>query len=142
MFEDLEEPQGPILEGNRDYQVLTLVSTKEFPLNLIGTPKEQQHRCMFEEYTEDVWSISDDGTEVIRYHIHLGKRCSILLIPRTSQLTLRTSSRTGKPMVRNPSTEISLRMTSSGLMMRTRNSVKPLMVLVGQDRADLSLSIL
>ena len=68
MFEDLEEPQGPVLEGNRDYQVLTLVSTKEFPLNLIGTPKEQQHRCMFEEYTEDVWSISDDGTEVIRYH--------------------------------------------------------------------------
>ena len=25
MFEELEEPQGPILEGNRDYQVLTLV---------------------------------------------------------------------------------------------------------------------
>ena len=23
---------------------------------------------MFEEYTEDVWSISDDGAEVIRYH--------------------------------------------------------------------------
>ena len=23
---------------------------------------------MFEEYTKDVWSISDDGTEVIRYH--------------------------------------------------------------------------
>ena len=54
MFEELEDPQGPILEGTRDYQVLTLVSTKEFPLNLIGTPKEQQDRCMFEEYTEDV----------------------------------------------------------------------------------------
>ena len=55
MFEELEELLGPILEGNRDYQALTLVSTKEFPLNLIGTPKEQQDRCMFEEYTEDAW---------------------------------------------------------------------------------------
>ena len=68
MSEELEEPLGPILEGYRDYEVLTLVSTKEFPLNLIGTPKEQQDRCMFEEYTEDAWSISDDGTELIRYH--------------------------------------------------------------------------
>ena len=37
-------------------------------MNLLGTPKEAQDRCMFEEYTKDVWSISDDGTEVIRYH--------------------------------------------------------------------------
>ena len=68
MLEELEEPLGPILEGNHDYQVLTLVSTKEFPVNLIGTPKEQQDRRMFEEYTEDAWSISDDGTELIRYY--------------------------------------------------------------------------
>ena len=55
MFEELAEPLRPILEGNRNYHVLTPVSTKEFPLNLVGTPKEQQDRCMFEEYTaEDV----------------------------------------------------------------------------------------
>ena len=65
---DLENPTGAIFDGTRKYKVLTLASNQEFPLNLLGTPKEAQDRCMFEEYTKDVWSISDDGTEVIRYH--------------------------------------------------------------------------
>ena len=36
------EPFGAIYDGSREYQILTSVLAKEFPLNLIGTPKEQQ----------------------------------------------------------------------------------------------------
>ena len=69
MFDELEEPFGTIFDGSKEYETLTLVSTKEFPLNLIGSPKEDKDRYMFEEYTEDTWSISMDGKELVRYHI-------------------------------------------------------------------------
>ena len=65
----LEELFGTIFDGSKEYETLSLVSTKEFPLNLIGSPKEDKDRCMFEEYTEDTWSISMDGKELVRYHI-------------------------------------------------------------------------
>ena len=68
MFEELEEPFGTIFDGSKEYETLTLVATQEFPLNLIGTPVEDKDRCMFEEYTEDTWSFSMDGKELIRYH--------------------------------------------------------------------------
>ena len=69
MFDELEEPFGTIFDGSKEYETLTLVSTKEFPLNLIGSPNEDNDRRMFEEYTEDTWSISMDGKELVRYHI-------------------------------------------------------------------------
>ena len=69
MFHELEEPFGTIFDGSKEYDTLTLVSTKEFPLNLIGSPNEDNDRRMFEEYTEDTWSISMDGKELVRYHI-------------------------------------------------------------------------
>ena len=47
----LEELSGTIVDGSKEYETLSLVSTKEFPLNLIGSPKEDKDRCMFEEYT-------------------------------------------------------------------------------------------
>ena len=73
MFEELEEPFGTIFDGSKEYRTLTLVSLKEFPLNLIGSPKEDKDRRMFEEYTEDTWSISMDGKHLIRYHKSLRK---------------------------------------------------------------------
>ena len=79
MFEELEEPFGTIFDGSKEYRTLTLVSLKEFPLNLMGTPKEDKDRRMFQEYTEDTWSISMDGKYLIRYHNSLRK---ILFNPR------------------------------------------------------------
>ena len=64
MFEELEGPLGAIFDGSKEYRTMTLVSLKEFSLNLIGN----SDRSMFEEYTEDTWSISMDGKELIRYH--------------------------------------------------------------------------
>ena len=61
---------------------------KKFPLNLIGSPKKDKDRRMFEEYTEDTWSISMDGKHLIRYH-NSPRNCSILEIPTTSLLTSR-----------------------------------------------------
>ena len=68
MFEELGEPFGAIFDGSKQYRALTLVSHKEFPLNLIGKPKEEVDKCMFEEYTDDTWSISMDGKYLVRYH--------------------------------------------------------------------------
>lgn len=68
MFEELEDPFGTIFDGSKEYKTLTILSLKEFPLNLLGKPKEDVDKKMFEEYTEDTWSISMDGKELIRYH--------------------------------------------------------------------------
>ena len=50
----------------RSHRTLILVSLKEFPLNLIGSTKEDKDRRMFEEYTEGTWSISMDGRHLIQ----------------------------------------------------------------------------
>ena len=58
MFEELEEPFGTIFDGSKEYRTLTLGFLKEFPLHLIGSPKEDKDRRICVEYTEDTWSIS------------------------------------------------------------------------------------
>ena len=67
-YEELEEPFGHIYDESQNFEVLTLISSKAFPPYLIGTPKKAEDRRKFEEYTDDKWSLSKDGTELIRYH--------------------------------------------------------------------------
>ena len=73
-----------------------------------------------------MWSISDDGIEVIRHHHSPRKALFNPLDTKDIPVDPANLKPNRKPLVKNP-IETSLRMTSSGLMMRMMRLVKLLM---------------
>ena len=72
LYSEKEDPFEvlPILPASEPGIVLTVVSTSQIVPNMVGRPYQGIHRQQFEECATDYWSISVDGTEVVRHHFN------------------------------------------------------------------------